>query len=95
MHNVNLSVLFLATSVPAWLAVVIAVAAVAIGGFVGLFIYKSTTEKKVGSAQEQVRKIVSDAESEAERLKAHGKEERKRGSTPEGGGREDSRQKDY
>ena len=78
MHNVNLSVLFLATSVPAWLAVVIAVAAVAIGGFVGLFIYKSTTEKKVGSAQEQVRKIVSDAESEAERIKAHGKEESKR-----------------
>ena len=78
MHNVNLSVLFLATSVPAWLAVVIAVAAVAIGGFVGLFIYKRTTEKKVGSAQEQVRKIVSDAESEAERIKAHGKEESKR-----------------
>ncbi|MBQ8685209.1 MAG: ribonuclease Y [Clostridia bacterium] len=66
---------------PTWgWIVMIAVAAVAlIGGIVvGIIISKKQTEKKVGSANEQVRKIVSAAEAEAERIKAQGKEESKR-----------------
>ena len=80
MHNVNLSVLFLGV-MPTWgWIVMIAVAVVAlIGGIVaGIIISKKQTEKKVGSANEQVRKIVSAAEAEAERIKAQGKEESKR-----------------
>ena len=78
MHNVNLSVLFLASSMPTGLAIGIAIAALAIGGIVGLFVYKSTVEKQVGSAKAQVNKIVSDAEAEADRIRAYGKEESKR-----------------
>ena len=78
MHNVNLSVLFLADSVELWLAIVIAVAAVVVGGVASLFVYKKSVEKKVGSAKEQVNKIVSDAEAEADRIRAYGKEESKR-----------------
>ena len=78
MHNVNLSVLFLASSMPTGLAVGIAIAALAIGGIVGLLFYKSTVEKQVGSAKAQVSKIVSDAEAEADRIRAYGKEESKR-----------------
>ncbi len=78
MHNINLSVLFLANEMPIWLGVVIAVVTLAVGGFISLSIYKSQTEKKVGSAEERVRKIVREAETEAERIKAQGKEESKR-----------------
>ena len=80
MHNVNLSVLFLGV-MPTWgWIVIIATAVVAlIGGIVaGVIISKKQTEKKVGSANEQVKKIVSAAEAEAERIKAQGKEESKR-----------------
>ncbi len=80
MHSVNLSVLFLGV-MPTWgWIVIIATAVVAlIGGIVaGVIISKKQTEKKVGSANEQVKKIVSAAEAEAERIKAQGKEESKR-----------------
>ena len=80
MHNVNLSVLFLGV-MPTWgWIIIIATAVVAlIGGIVaGVIISKKQTEKKVGSANEQVKKIVSAAEAEAERIKAQGKEESKR-----------------
>ena len=78
MQNVNLSVLFLSATT-AWLVpVIVAVVALALGVVGGLVFYKSTTEKKVGSADERVRKIVADAETEAERIKAQGKEESKR-----------------
>ncbi len=81
MQNVNLSVLFLASEMPVVLGVVIAVAALILGSLVGLivhFVFKSKTEKKVGSADERVRKIVIAAEAEAERIKAQGREESKR-----------------
>ena len=78
MHNVNLSVLFLSTTMPLWLGILLPVAALAVGALVGLLIYKSTTEKKVGSAEKQVRDIVSAAQAEAERIKTQGKEESKR-----------------
>ena len=60
MRNVNLSVLFLGV-MPTWgWIVIIATAVVAlIGGIVaGVIISKKQTEKKVGSANEQVKKIV-------------------------------------
>ncbi len=77
MHNINLSVLFL-TGMPVVLGVIFAIVALGVGLSVGFVVYKQTTEKKVGSADERVRKIVSDAEAEAERIKTQGKEESKR-----------------
>jgi len=77
MQNINFSVLFLTTSMPIWLGIVLAVVGLAIG-FVVLFVYKTSTEKKVGSAKERVRAIEDDARAEAERIKAQGKEESKR-----------------
>lgn len=78
MYNVNLGILFLNATLSLPIAIVIAVATLVVGCFVGIVIYKATTEKKVGSADERVRKIVSDAEAEAERIRAYGKEESKR-----------------
>ena len=78
MHNVNLSFLFLSTTMPMWLGIVLPVAAIVLGALVALFIYKSITAKKVGSAKEQQRKIVDEAIAEAEKIKAQGKEESKR-----------------
>ena len=69
MQNINLSVLFLATQMPIWLGIVLAVVMLALGAIVGLLIYKSTTEKKVGSADERIKAIVSQAEAEAEKIK--------------------------
>ncbi|MBQ8284292.1 MAG: ribonuclease Y [Clostridia bacterium] len=63
---------------PLWIGIVIAVVTLLVGGFVGLLVFKSVTEKKVGSADERVRKIVIAAEAEAEKIKAQGKEESKR-----------------
>ncbi len=76
MHNVNLSVLFLNVTVP--VAIAIAVAALAVGGVIGWLVYKAISDKKVGSTKAQVNKIINDAEAEAERIKAQGKEESKR-----------------
>ena len=78
MQNINLSVLFLTGRMPIWVSIVVAVVTLAVGGLVGYFIYKTLTEKKVGSADERVRKIVENAESEAAKIKAQGKEESKR-----------------
>ena len=78
MENVNLSVLFLAAQMPIGLGIVLAVLTLLLGGIVGLFIYKATTEKKVGSADERIKAIVSQAEAEAEKIKNQGREESKR-----------------
>ncbi len=77
MQNINLSVLFL-SGMPVALGIVIAIVTLILGAAVGFIVYKQTTEKKVGSADDRVRKIVSDAEAEAERIKAQGKEDSKR-----------------
>ena len=78
MHNVNLSVLFLgATTMPLWLGIVLPIVALLVGLTI-FFVYKTSTEKKVGSAEKQVREIKSAAYAEAERIKAQGKEESKR-----------------
>ena len=77
MHNVNLGVLFLA-NLPIPAVAGIAAGAVIIGLLIGILIYKVSTDKKVGSAKQRVEKIVSDAEAEAELIRANGKEESKR-----------------
>ncbi len=77
MHTVNLSVLFLTTQMPLWLGIVLPVVTLVIGVLVALFVYKNATEKKIGSAKEQERKIVIEARAEAERIKAQGREESK------------------
>ncbi len=77
MQNFNLSVLFLA-EMPTSIGILIAVITLVLGCFIGLFVYKAKTEKKIGSAEDQVRKIVENANAEAERIKAQGKEESKR-----------------
>ena len=81
MYNVNLSVLFLNATMPLWLGIVLSVAAFVVALLVGVILfvsYKINTEKKVGSAEKQVRDIKSAAYAEAERIKAQGKEESKR-----------------
>ncbi len=81
MSTISLSVLFLAT-LPLEAVVGIAAGAAVLAAVLGvaltLLIYKKGVEKKVGSAQERVKKIVTDAEKEAERIKNQGKEESKR-----------------
>ena len=74
MQKFNLSVLFLAPNITL-ITVIVAIAALAVGAFVALIVYKSFALKKVGTAQEQARKIVDNAETEAERIRTHGKED--------------------
>ena len=77
MHNINLSVLFL-SSVSTGVAISIAAGAVALGLVIGILVYKVLTDKKVGSAKQRIQKIITDAETEAELIRANGKEESKR-----------------
>ena len=79
MHSINLSVLFLAnTGVTVAIAAGAAVVALALGISLTWLFYQNTTVKKLGSANDRAKKIVSDAEAEAERIKGQGKEESKR-----------------
>ena len=81
MHNVTLSVLFLA-GVPIGgvigIAAGVAVAAVLGGVFLGKYLSKKKTEKEIGVATSQAEKIVGNAKAEADRLVSIGKEESKR-----------------
>ena len=78
MYDFNLSVLFLAgTGATIAIAAVAAVVALVLGAVVALLFYKKSTEKKIGSANDRVEKIINDAEKEAERIKAQGREESK------------------
>lgn len=52
-----------------WIAIVIAIAALVIGAFVGILVYKSIGRKKVGSASEQARRILEEAIKNAESAK--------------------------
>ena len=75
MQNFNLSSLFLVdVGVTIAIAAAAAVVALALGVLITLLVYKNNTEKKIGSANERVGKIISDAEKEAERIKTQGKE---------------------
>ncbi len=79
MNNVNLSVLFLAVSVPVMLSIIFGlIAAVAL---VVLFVFlraKSKAEKQVGSAKQIAEKVRESAEREAAKIIAQGKEDSKR-----------------
>lgn len=77
MHNVNLSVLFLAT-MPIGAVIGIAAGAVVLGLLIGFLGYKLSTDKKVGSAKQRIERIVKEAEADAELIRANGKEESKR-----------------
>lgn len=80
MNGVNLSVLFLSVQTGVFIGVLVAAAVIfaALGVFVGYTIYKKNTEKKVGKANERVRKIIGDAESEAGQIRAEAQAESKR-----------------
>ncbi len=79
MHNFNLSVLFLAGTMPLTVGILaIAVAVVALAGIVVLLVSKVNADKKLGSTKEQARAMAEEAKAEAERIKAQGKEESKR-----------------
>ncbi len=80
MNGVNLSVLFLSVQTGVFIGTLIAAAVVmaAVGAFVGYTIYKKNTEKKVGEAGERVRKIIGDAETEANEIRAEAQAESKR-----------------
>ena len=79
MSNFNLSVLFLAVELPTFiLSIVGVILLAAICVVVGILFYKRSNEKKVGSAEERVRKIIGNAEEEAAKIKAQGKEDSKR-----------------
>ena len=79
MSNFNLSVLFLAVESSTFIVSIIVVILVAIACvFAAILLYKRSNEKKVGSAEERVRKIIGNAEEEAAKIKAQGKEDSKR-----------------
>ncbi len=79
MHNFNLSVLFLAGTMPLAVGILaIAVAIVALAGIVVLLVTKVSADKKLGSTKEQARAVAEEARAEAERIKAQGREESKR-----------------
>ena len=74
MHIFNLSSLFLAASevnIGVWIAIIIValIAGAAAGGFVGLHLYKKSTDKKLGTVEERAKKMVDDAASECKALK--------------------------
>lgn len=78
MHIMNWSSLFLSSVTTVIVTIAVGAVALVVGGLIGYILYKSATEKKIGATEARVRKIVSEAEAEAERIKAHGKEESKR-----------------
>ena len=79
MHNVNLSVLFLAgATMPVWVGIIVAIATAAVAVLVYVLVNKATTEKKLGSADERAKEIVAQAQAEADKIIAQGKEESKR-----------------
>ena len=74
MHNEILSVLFLTTTIPLWIGILLPVVALALGAFAALYI----SAKKVGSTREQQQKIIDGARTEAESIITKGKEDSKR-----------------
>ena len=78
MYNVNLSVLFLAATMPIVWGIVIAILTAAAAVFAYALVKKNTTEKKLGSADERAKAIIAQAQAEADKLIAQGKEESRR-----------------
>jgi len=79
MNNVNLSVLFLAVSVPVMLSIIFGlIAAVSLALLIVFLRGKSKAEKQVGSAKQIAEKVRESAEREAAKIIAQGKEDSKR-----------------
>ncbi len=79
MQTANLSVLFLASTMPLAIGIVLAaIAVVAVVGIIVLLVSKMSADKKIGSTKARVQAIENEAKAEAERIKAQGKEESKR-----------------
>ena len=78
MNDLFSSTLFLASA--AWLPWVIGAVGilVAVAMLVFFFVYKSTTEKTVGSAKQQSEKLLADAQKEADKIVSRSQEESKR-----------------
>ncbi len=78
MNYLFSSTLFLASA--AWLPWAIGAVGilVAVAMTVFFFVYKSTTEKTVGSAKQQSEKLLTDAQKEADKIVSRGQEESKR-----------------
>ena len=55
--------------VQAWIAVVIGVVALALGAFVGFLIRKKIGESKIGSAEEEAKRILSESTKNADAKK--------------------------
>ncbi len=79
MQDFNLSVLFLATTMPLGVGIILAVLVVALATILVVsFVVKAKNEKELGSAEKRKNDIIIEARAEAERIKAQGKEESKR-----------------
>ena len=78
MQNVNLSVLFLANQMLPWIIMAAAIVLILIVAVIFCLRHKQNTEKTIADANEQARRIVDNAEHEADRLRAQGKEDSKR-----------------
>ena len=78
MNYLFSSTLFLASA--AWLPWVIGAVGilVAVAMLVFFFVYKSTTEKTVGSAKQQSEKLLADAQKESDKILSRSQEESKR-----------------
>ena len=70
MNYVNLSVLFLAVSVPVLFSVVLGVIAVGLAVFlIFVLVQKNKDQKKIGNAKEQVEKLRESAAKNGEIIK--------------------------
>ncbi len=79
MNNVNLSVLFLAVSVPVMLSIIFGLIAAVTLAVLFIFLSgKKKAEKQVGSAKQLAEKVRESAEKEAAKIIAQGKEDSKR-----------------
>ena len=78
MQNVNLSVLFLANQMLPWIIMAAAIIVTFVVALLFCLKHKQNTEKTIADANEQARRIVDNAEHEADRLRAQGKEDSKR-----------------
>ena len=78
MQNINLSILFLANQMMPWIIMGAAVMATIIVAFLFCLKHKQNTEKTIAEANEQARKIIDNAEHEANRLRTQGEADSKR-----------------
>ncbi len=74
MHNTNLSVLFLSAKMPTWAGIVLALAGGLLGIVIAWLVYKFVAKNRIGTATNQAKKMVEDAQIQADLIKSQGKE---------------------